>query len=220
METIELKQLIAEYNHKLDELIHLNKDAAMKSIQFEKTKKKTSFLLLNRVFELISFSFIILFMGNFVARHWGEIHLVISGLIVELFALIALIGSIGQIVLINQIDFSKPVVEIRKKIEMVNAHGFLFLKLLLLSIPVWWIYAIIGLYLFMGVDIYPHLAPGFVGIYLIANGLLIIPLIWVFNKLSYKNLHINWVRMTINSVTSNKTRKALDFLQTIEAFER
>lgn len=220
METIELKQVMADYNHKLDELIHVNKDAAIKSIQQKKTKRNTSFLLLNRVFELISFGFIMLFMGNFVVRHWGEIHLVISGLILELFAIIAFIGSIGQIILISQIDFSKPVIEIRKKIEMVNAHGFLFLKLILLSIPVWWIYPIIGFYLFTGVDIFSHLSTGFVRTYLITNGLLAIPLIWFFNKLSYKNLHIKWVRITINRLISTQTRKALEFLQNVEAFER
>jgi len=220
MKTIELEKLISEYNHKLDEIIHINKDMALKNIQIEKSQKKMSSLLLSRIIELVFYSFIVLFMGYFVTLHWNEIHFAISGIIVELFAIIALIGSIGQIVLVNQIDYSKPIVEIRKKIELINAHGFLFLKLMLFSIPVWWIYAIVGLFLFFNIDIYPYLDPEFVNKYLIANGLLIIPLIWFMNKLSYKNLHIKWLRGIIDALTSDKTKKALNFLKDIEKFEK
>lgn len=219
MKTIELKQLIDEYNHKLDTHIHLNKKAVYKNIQLKKSQKNTSMLLLNRIVELLSLSFIVLYMSNFIANHWGEIHFVISGVLIIMFAIIALIGSIGQIVLIKQIDYTKPILEISKKIETINTHGFLFIKLLLLSMSVWWIYAIAGLYLFFGIDIYPHLNPGFVRIYLIANGLLIIPLLYCFYKLSYKNLHIKWVRLCINGITSRNTKKALSFLNNIEAFK-
>jgi hypothetical protein len=219
MEAIELKQLVEGYNHKLDEIIHLNKDAALKSLQLKNSRKKTTALLLSRIFELVFYGFLVLFMGSFVAHHWNEPHFAISGILVELFSIIAFIGSIGQVVLVHQIDYSKPIVEIRKKIELVNAHGFLFFKLILLSLPVWWAYAIIGLYLFFGIDIYPYLEPGFVSRYLLVNGLLIVPLIWFLNQLSYKNLHIKWVRKIIESVTSTKLKKALNFLKVIETFE-
>ncbi len=219
MEAIELKQLVEKYNRKLDEIIHLNKDAALKTLQLKRARKKTSTLFISRIFELVFYGFIVLFMGSFVAHHWNEPHFAISGLIVELFSIIALIGSIGQIVLLNQIDYSKPILEIRKKIEFVNAHSFLFFKLILVSISVWWAYAIIGLYLFWGFDIYPYLEPGFVNRYLLVNGLLIVPLIWFLNQLSYKNLHIKWVRKIIESVTSTKLKKALNFLKVIETFK-
>ncbi len=218
MEAIELKKLMQDYNHKLDDLIQLN-EAAVKSLSLKKTEKKTSRLLLNRLLEMVAFSFIVIYMGSFLTRHWGENHLVISALVVELFAIVALIGSIGQIFLIKRIDYSLPVVEIKKRIEMVNAHGFLFLKLLLFSLPVWWAYAILGLYLFLGVDVYLYLSPGFVSNYLIVNGLLVFPLVWLFHKLSYRNLHIVWVRRIIKSLTSRKTQKALESLKKIDQFE-
>ncbi|MBN1415488.1 MAG: hypothetical protein JW973_10330 [Bacteroidales bacterium] len=219
MEAIELKQLMAEYNHKLDEIIHFNKVTAAKNLQLKKPQKKMSSLLLYRIFELVFYGSVVFFMGFFVAHHWNETHFVISGIIIEIFAIIAFIGSIGQVVLVSQIDYSKPIVEIRKKIELVNAHGLLFLKLLLISISVWWVYAIVGLFLLLGIDIYPYLEPDFVIKYLVVNGLLIVPLIWFLHKLSYKNLHIKWVKKTIESVTSTKTKKALDFLKEIDLFE-
>jgi len=168
----------------------------------------------------VSFSFIVIFLGWYIANNWGQTHLVISGVIVCIFALVALVGSIGQVVLLRQIDFSKPIVEIRKKIELVNAHGLLFIKLIFLSAPIWWSYAIVAMDFFLGVDLYVHLKPDFVVTYLVVNFLLIIPLVWAFNRLSYKNLHIKWVRKTIRLFTGTKTMKAMEFLNDIEEFEK
>jgi hypothetical protein len=55
--------------------------------------------------------------------------------------------------------------------------------------------------------------------YLMVNSLLIIPLVWFLNKLTYKNLHIKWIRKTIRLFTGSKTMKALEFLNDIEKFE-
>jgi hypothetical protein len=158
-------------------------------------------------------------MGNYIANNWHQIHLVISGIIVGVFTLIALSGSIGQVVLLQQIDFAKPIVDIRKKIELVNAHGLLFLKLMFLSTPIWWSYVVVGSDYLFNIDLYAHMDTDFVLKYLMVNSLLIIPIGWFLNKLTYKKLHIKWVRKTIGLFTGIKTMKALEFLKDIEEFE-
>ncbi len=72
--------------------------------------------------------------------------------------------------------------DIRKKIELVNTHGLLLVKLIFLSAPIWWSYTIVAFDIFLDIDLYVHLEPAFVTRYLIANGLLLIPLIWLFKK--------------------------------------
>ena len=219
MEEVELKRILEAYDNKLDKTLSLN-ISVMKKLQLEKPQSSTKEFLIYRIFEVVSFSFIVMFLGWYIANNWGQTHLVISGVIVHIFALVALVGSIGQVVLLRQIDFSKPIVEIRKKIELVNAHGLLFIKLIFLSTPIWWSYAIVSLDLFLGVDLYVHLKPDFVVTYLVVNFLLIVPLVWAFNRLSYKNLHIKWVRKTIRLFTGTKTMKAMEFLNDIEKFEK
>ena len=218
MEAVELKRILQAYENKLDKTLRLNK-SSMEDLQLEKSRSNINKIRRYRILEVVVFSFMALFIGWYIANNWGQTHLVISAVIVHVFTLIALVGSIGQLVLLQQIDFSKPIVEIRKKIELVNSHGFLFVKLAFLSAPVWWSYAILALDLFFGVDLYVHLEPDFVMRYLVVNFLLIIPLVWLFNKLSYQNLHIKWVRKTIRLFTGAKTMKALEFLSDIEAFE-
>lgn len=219
MEASELKKILEAYDKKLDKNLKLN-SASLKNINLEKSEKKTRTVLAHRVIELISFALLALFMGNYIATNWGQTHLAISGSIVGIFTLIALAGSIGQVVFLQQIDFTKPLVDIRKKIELVNTHGLLFVKIIFLSAPIWWSYAIVAIDIFLDVDLYVHLEPAFVKRYLIANALLLIPLIWLFKKLSYKNLHIKWVRKTIGFLSGTKTRKAMEFLNDIEEFEK
>lgn len=218
MEALELKKIMAAYDNKLDKTLRLNK-SSMNELRLEKSQNSTKKILRYRILEVVIFSFLAIFLGWYIANNLDQTHLVISGIILHVFTLVALVGSIGQIVLLQQIDFSKPIVEIRKKIELVNSHGLLFVKLIFLSAPVWWSYAIVAIDLFLGTDLYLYLDPDFVLRYLVINFLLIIPLLWVFYKLSYKNLHIKWVRKTIRLFTGTKTMKALEFLNDIEEFK-
>jgi hypothetical protein len=218
METTELKGIMEAYDNKLDKTLNLNL-LSMEELQLEKSRNSTKQILTYRIFEVVIFSFFVVFLGWYIANNWNQTHLAISGIIVQVFALVALVGSIGQLVLLQQIDFSKPIVEIRKKIEQVNSHGLFFVKLMFLSAPVWWAYVVVAIYLFLGVDLYVHLEPDFVVRYLVVNFLLIIPVVWVSIKLSYKNLHIKWVRKTIGLFTGTKTMRSLAFLNEIEEFE-
>ena len=218
MEALELKKIMAAYDNKLDKTLRLNK-SLMNELRLEKSQNSIKKILRYRIFEVVIFSFLAIFLGWYIANNLDQTHLVISGIILHVFTLVALVGSIGQIVLLQQIDFSKPIVEIRKKIELVNSHGLLFVKLIFLSAPVWWSYAIVAIDLFLGTDLYLYLDPDFVLRYLVINFLLIIPLLWVFYKLSYKNLHIKWVRKTIRLFTGTKTMKAVEFLNDIEEFK-
>lgn len=219
MEADELKRILAAYDDKLDRKLNLNV-ASLKNMNLEKTKQKTQTVLTYRIAEIVVFGLLALFLGSYIANHWQSAHLAISGLIVGVFTLIALAGSIGQVTLIKQIDYARPIVEIRKKIELVNSHGLLFVKLMFLSAPIWWSYVVVGSDQLFNVDLYAHMDTDFVIKYLAINALLIVPLVWFLTKLNHKNLHIKWVRKIIGLFTGTKTIKALAFLNEIEKFEK
>ncbi len=218
MEARELKKILAAYDTKLDEKLSLNV-ASFKSINLNKSEKSSQNILKYRIIEIIAFSLLALFMGNYIATNWSQTHLVISGIIVCVFILIALAGSIGQVTLLQQINFTKPIVDIRKKIELVNTHSLLFVKLMFLSTPIWWSYVVVGSDYLFNIDLYNNMDSDFVLKYLMVNFLLIIPIVWVLNKLTYKNFHVKWVRKTIGFFVGTKTMKALEFLKSIEEFE-
>lgn len=219
METNELQELFAAYDAKLDRVLHLN-ESSLKKMKLEKIRKQTQWIMVFRSIEVASFSILAVILGGYIADNWAVTHLAISGIIFHVFTLTALVGSIGQLVLLGQIDYAKPIVEIRRKIELVNSHSLLFIKLVFLSAPVWWAYPLTALSYFFNFDIYPYLDPDFVIRYIVVNALLIFPLAWFLSKLSYKNWHIKWVRKTIRFFTGTKTSKALEFLNELEEFEK
>ena len=219
MEAGDLKKILEAYDTKLNEKLSLNV-ASLKSIKLDKSEKNTQSILKYRIAEIVVFSLLAIFIGNYIGSNWNQTHLAISGTIVGVFTLIALSGSIGQVVLLQQIDFTKPIVNIRKKIELVNSHSLLFLKLMFLSTPIWWSYVVVGSDYLFNIDLYKNVDADFVLKYLMVNSLLIIPMVWFLTKLTYKNLNIKWIRKTIRFFVGTKTMKALEFLNDIEEFER
>jgi hypothetical protein len=218
MEVDELNKILAAYDQKLEKQLRLN-EAVIRDINFEKPKQDKQTIFITRVLEIIGFSLLALFLGSYIANNWHTSHLAISGILVGIFTLIALAGSIGQVVLLKNIDFTKPIVNIRKKIEQVNIHSLLFLKLMFLSAPIWWAFVVVAADYFFNLDLYAQMNSDFVLDYLMVNSLLAIPLVWFLSKLSYKNLEITWVKKTIGFFTSTKTMKALKSLKDIETFE-
>lgn len=218
MEANELKSVLAAYDQKLEKQLHLNK-AIINAINLEKPKKQRESVLISRVIEIVIFSLLALFLGSYIARNWESSHLAVSGIIVGIFTLIALAGSIGQVVLLQDIDFTKPIVNIRKKIEQVNAHGLLFIKLIFLSAPIWWAYVVVGADYFFNIDLYALIAPDFIVNYMVFNALLLVPVVWFLSKMNHKNLHRAWVRKTLAFFSDTKTMKALASLENIDRFE-
>ena len=219
MEAGDLKKILETYDTKLNEKLSLNV-TSLKSINLDKAEKNTQSILIYRIAEIVVFSLLTMFIGNYIGSNWNQTHLAISGIIVGVFTLIALSGSIGQVVLLQQIDFAKPIVDIRKKIELINSHSLLFLKLMFLSAPIWWSYVVVGSDYLFNIDLYNNMDANFVLKYLMVNSLLIIPMVWFLNKLTYKNLNVKWIRKTIGFFVGTKTMKALEFLNDIEEFER
>jgi len=219
METGELKTIFDAYDARLNEKLSINV-TSLTRIKLDKSEKQTQNSLKYRKAEIILFSLLALFIGHYVASNWNQTHLAISGIIVCVFILIALSGSIGQVVLLQQIDFTKPIVEIRRKIELVNAHGLLFIKLMFLSAPVWWAYVVVGSDFLFNIDLYNQMDADFVLKYIMVNALLIIPIVWFISKLTYENVNVKWIRKTLKFFVGSKTIEALEFLKDIEEFER
>ena len=107
METVELKKIMKEYDNKLDKILQLNL-SSIEALHLNKAHKSMKKILRYRIYEIMIFSFLAIFLGWYIANNLDQTHLVISGIILHVFTLIALVGSIGQVVLIQQIDFSKP----------------------------------------------------------------------------------------------------------------
>jgi hypothetical protein len=219
MELEALKKSWEEYDKKLDQNLKLNKQI-FKEMNLTKTRLSLRSILIFRILEILFFVIAVIALGSFIGNHWGSMQFVIPAAILHIFAIIGLAGSIGQIALIAQIDYAAPITIMQKKLEQVKMHMVQVTRLMMLSIPFYLAYAVLGFKLFFGVDIVAQGDPN----WWLANiilSLLFIPLaIWIYQKLSWKNMHIPWVKSFIYSAGGKQITKAMGFLQEIDNFEK
>ncbi len=219
MELEALKKSWEQYDKKLDQYLKLNQ-RIFKEMNLTKTRSSLLSILIFRIVEAVIFLAAILALGTFIGNHCGSFQFVIPAAILQIFAITGLAGSIGQIALISQIDFAAPITKMQKKLEQMKMHMIQTARIMILSIPFYLAYIVLGFKLFFGVDIVAQGNPD----WWLANiilSLLFIPLaVWIYRKLSWKNMHIPWVKGFFYSAGGRQMTKAMDFLREIDSFEK
>ncbi|GFD72082.1 hypothetical protein KUL113_15020 [Tenacibaculum sp. KUL113] len=149
----QMQSMWQAHSEKLDESMSLNKKLLQK-IQAEGNKSELNKLILTRAIEGIVFFCIVLSLGTYMASSWSLTAPVVSAFVLNVFAVVGLAGSIGQIALLSKIDFSKPMKEILNDLIAVRTHSLNVFKLLILSAPFYMAYVFLGYDLFFGVDLF------------------------------------------------------------------
>mgnify|MGYP000333147909 CR=1 FL=1 len=149
----QMQSMWQAHSEKLDESMSLNKKLLQK-IQAEGNKSELNKLILTRAIEGIVFFCIVLSLGAYMASSWSLTAPVVSAFVLNVFAIVGLAGSIGQIALLSKIDFSKPMKETLNDLIAVRTHSLNVFKLLILSAPFYMAYVFLGYDLFFGVDLF------------------------------------------------------------------
>ena len=149
----QMQSMWQTHSEKLDESMSLNKKLLQK-IQAEGNKSELNKLILTRAIEGIVFFCIVFSLGAYMASSWSLTAPVVSAFVLNVFAIVGLAGSIGQIALLSKIDFSKPMKETLNDLIAVRTHSLNVFKLLILSAPFYMAYVFLGYDLFFGVDLF------------------------------------------------------------------
>jgi len=218
MEDKELYELLNEYDKKISHSLSINTQLASE-LKTEKANFHLKKLLRNRFIELLIgliFSFV---LGNFLYKNWHSPGLAISSGIIMAFAIFALSGCIRQIILISKFDFKKPIIENQKLLAMLQSFIIIYLRIGLLQFPFYLGYVSIAFRMFFGIDIWQNGDLTWLIIQL-ALSVLLIPLsIWIFKKISHKNMNIRWVKYLIESSGGKTVTLAMEFLNEIEDYK-
>lgn len=149
----QMQSMWQAHSEKLDESMSLNKKLLQK-IQAEGNKSELNKLIMTRAIEGIVFFCIVFSLGTYMASSWSLTAPVVSAFVLNVFAIVGLAGSIGQIALLSKIDFSKPMKETLNDLIAVRTHSLNVFKLLILSAPFYMAYVFLGYDLFFGVDLF------------------------------------------------------------------
>lgn len=219
MELEAFKQSWQEMDRKLEQQISLNRDL-FQQMKLKESRNRLLPLALYRGIELILFLVFSNLLGGYIFDHLGQPQFYIPAAVILLFALSGIVGAIGQLYYISQVNFAEPVTVIQKKLMAVATHRIGLLKLTLATVPFFLCYGIVGFEWLLGIDMFAYGHPTWWVIQLAFSALLIPVVIWAICKINYQNMHRPWVRHLLENDGGRPVREAMAVLEEIRRFEQ
>jgi hypothetical protein len=214
----EMKQTWAEHTVKLDRVLKLNLQA-LKSAQMDKSRSALSRYKAHRIFELIYGVVFTALVGAYVVHRLTVPTLAIPALILGAFAIAGIAGCVRQLILLHQISFADPVTTIQAKLETVKMHMLEPTRLMILSLPFYFAYIVIGFDLLFGINILARADRAYIYANVAVSVAFFLPAIWLFRNLNFRKAGHPVIRLFINVAGGKQLLAATDFLNQIEEFK-
>lgn len=205
------------YGQKLESEIQIDLNQLARTKQ-AKTRKELNRFIIWRMIESALFTLCFWLLLRFTLSNVGVLHYMLAGVTLGVFTIIGLARGIWQVILIFRLNYSIPVTLFQEQLEKVKAYNLQTLRLLLLSIPFYFSYIIIGSKAFFNFDILSHADSTWLWINLALSILFIRPAVWLYKHLNYKT-KIGWLKSMIMDNGGKQLRSAIQFLDEIEQFK-
>jgi len=219
MKLEELEQAWKKYDQKLSKQLMLNQQI-LKEINMQKTRSHLQWHTIRTLLEMAFFSMITIALSRFMYQHIEQTSIFIAALVLTVFVIIGLSGSIGQMIFISQLDFSEPVTIIQHKLQQIRTHLVQVLRLIILSIPFYLAYIVLGFYILGNIDIVAQGDETWWIVQIIISVALVPVAIWLYGKIHYRNIHIPWVKNLIENAGGKSVAQAMAVLGELEEFNQ
>lgn len=134
------------------------------------------------VWELLEGIAAAVLMGMYLANNFDETRFAVPGLILHALAILSIITTVWQMVLLGRIDYTAPVVDIQKRLaHLRTARCWAWFWVLVLSPVVWILLLIVGIHGLGGGDVYAACGVPFV-LGNLAFGAVFTLVVWVVAK--------------------------------------
>ena len=211
----QMQSMWQAHSEKLDECMSLNKSLLQK-IQSDGQKSELNKLIWARAIEGLLFLVIVAALWHYVVSYWSLTAPVVSAVVLNVFAIVGLAGSIGQIVLLSKIDFSQPVRKTLSGLIAVRAHGMTIFKLLLLSAPFYMAYVFLGYELVAGIDLFSLMPAETKVIFAIISAVFGVLVALLINQLKPENRSNKLIGWLYREVSGSRLTHLLDQFDNME----
>lgn len=218
MELDELKQTWSEHARKLDRLLSLNV-GSFKTAHLDKTRSVLGSFRLYVVFEMLVGLVLLLGSEAYIADRCSVPTLAIPAFIFALFVLAAVIGDIRELVLLAQINYSEPVTAIQRKLGDIELHFLRTIRLMVLMLPLYMVYVVLGLNLLFGWNILAQGDRAFLWTNLIVSLAFVGPAFWLFRNLRFENIGNPVIRLLLHGGGGKQIIAAMESLKALEEFK-
>ncbi len=221
MDDSQLTDLLASFNHRLEEAKVLNLQSwvlnykCFESIQSQKAKSKLKSLITIKTVAIILGILWVLFLGYllYYSLDWSKIFFIISASAIILITVAAIFVYAYHIVLINKINNTENVVKTQETIARLQLSTLNITRVLFLQTPFyctfWWSPAMI--------------LQSPLSFWLISFPIALLfalASVWLYKNISYKNINSKWFKLLFSSPEWTSLSRASAYLKEIEIFKK
>ncbi|MEO9210028.1 MAG: hypothetical protein ABI208_02970 [Ginsengibacter sp.] len=221
MEDIELKELLATYQQRLEVTEDLNRQSRdfnkkiFENLQSQKADSKLKSLISIKTIAVILGIAWVIVLGYLISHSWEmkNIFFIISAIGVAITTIIAIAVYIYHIVLLKQINQGDSVLKTQDTITRLKLSTLQITRILFLQstfyCTFWW-----------NTEMIAHEPMKFWFISFPVALLFFLASLWLYKNISLKNVHKKWFKILFSSPEWCHLTKAAAFLKEIQDFDR
>lgn len=154
MELDELKQRWEATDRRLDAILKIN-TRLLQSPLLDRAqtalRRLTWLISIELAFDLV----LAMCLGAFNAAHWHRPRFLVPGAALHIFMIAIIIQQVRQLVMLGQLDYAAPIIDIQKRLVSLRAMRIRFMQWVLVSsFLLWPLLLIVGLKAFLHIDAY------------------------------------------------------------------
>ena len=212
MEELDIKQLWHAYDLKLEKSLQLNY-RIMSEMQTQKAESNISSFRRNQVAGVVIGILWVLFLVFWTIIGHSNIYFAGSMGIIALFNIFAVATYIRHLALLDQVNVADNITGAQQKLATIQASLSNSGRIMILQAPFWCTF-------WYNQQLVDHADAMFWIINLTVVAFFITLSVYLYNKLTYKNIHIKWVKAFMEGFGGKKLIKAMEFMNEIENYKK
>ncbi|MCO5947872.1 hypothetical protein [Mucilaginibacter flavidus] len=211
MEELDIKQLWHKYDLKLEKSLQLNQKI-MNELQAQKAESNINSFRRNQVTGVVFGILWVLFLVFWTIIGYRNIYFAGSMGIIALFNIFAVATYIRHLALLDKVNVADNITLAQQKLATIQASLSNSGRIMILQTPFWCTF-------WYSQQLVDHGGSTFWIINLTVVALFIGLSVYLYNKLTYKNIHIKWVKAFIEGFGGKKLINAMEFMNEIEDYK-
>ncbi|HVI47145.1 MAG TPA: hypothetical protein VM802_19870 [Chitinophaga sp.] len=213
MEDAAIINLWKDYSRKLDESLSLNRKNTEDIIHM-KVKSMLNSMQPLKVFAIVVGILWVCFVDSLIIGlfHAASIFFLASAIIQVLLTKLAIGIYLYQLILIQQVDISQPVLATQNKLARLQSTTLWVTRILFLQLPVWTTF-------FWTKNMFTGESIAFNTLPVTVTLLFTLAAIWLFANIRYENRHTKWFKLMFDGKEWTPVMKSMELLDEMKEYK-
>lgn len=211
MEELDIKQIWQAYDAKLEKSLQLNQKI-IRELQTQKAVSDINSFRRSQVAGVVIGILWVLFLVFWTIVGYRNIYFAGSMGLIALFNIFAVATYIRHLALLSRINITGSITNTQQRLATIHSSLNNSGRIMTLQAPLWCTF-------WYNQQLVDHGGTTFWIINLVVVSFFVILSVYLYKKLTYKNIHIKWVKAFTDGFGGKKLTRAMEFLNDIEEYK-